>query len=173
MLTIASWAIPTVIVIGAIIIFISKKTDYGSVFIEGAKGGLESAVKLIPTFVLLMSGIKMLTASGALDVLTQAVKPLFEKLSLPSEILPFVLTKPISGSASTVMLSELFQNYGADSFIGRCASLISGSCDTIIYTVSVYFSYVGIKKTRHTLPCSFITQIFCLFLAVFLTRLLF
>ena len=171
MTKITAFAIPAVLLITSLFMLFSKK-DLLAVFLKGAENGLKSGVKLIPTLVLLMSGIKMFTASGALKMLVEFTGGFFEFLKIPSEILPFILVRPISGSAAMAMLKEIFTIYGADSFAGRCASIISGSGDTIIYTFAVYFSYIGIKKTRHTLPCAFLTQLFSIFVACIIASFL-
>lgn len=173
MLTIAAYAVPLVLMVCAAAFLTGGKKDLTSVFISGARSGLASGLKLLPTLVLLMSGIRMFTASGALDILVRSAKGISGLLRIPSEILPFVLVRPLSGSTSVVMLKELFSSCGPDSFAGRCASLIAGSTDTILYTVAVYFSFAGIKKTRHALPCAVLAQIFCLFVSCWLVSVLF
>ncbi len=151
---------------------ISKK-DLFSEFTKGAKSGFKTAIGLLPTLVALLCAISMFNASGAADFLTRLLSPLGEKIGIPSEIIPLVIVRPLSGGASTALISDIFKNYGADSFVGRCTSVIAGSSDTLLYIVSVYFGAIGIKKTRETVPIAFITMVFCVFFSVFLCRIFF
>lgn len=152
--------------------FISKK-DLFSEFIKGAREGFDTCVKLLPTLVALIAAVSMFNASGAADIIASFLSPLCSFLGIPSEIIPFLTVRPVSGGASTAMISELFVKYGADSFAGRCASVIMGSSDTIIYIIAIYFASVQIKKTRHTFPAAFLTMLFCIFFSCLITNLWF
>ncbi len=151
---------------------VSKK-DLFSEFIKGAEEGMKTAVALLPTFVVLLCAISMFNASGAAKFLTDLLTPFAKKIGVPSEIIPLIVVRPLSGGASTALIADIFQKYGADSFVGRCTSLIAGSSDTLLYVVSVYFGAVRIKKSRGTLPIAFITMVFCVFFSVFLCRIFF
>lgn len=151
---------------------VSRK-DMFSEFTEGAKDGMHTAVRLLPTLVALLSAIAMFNASGCAEGVAGLLEPLAKKIGLPSEIVPLVIVRPLSGGASTALIDDIFKKYGADSLAGRCASVIAGSSDTLLYVFSVYFGAVGIKKTRGTLPIGVIVMIFCVFLACFLCRLFF
>lgn len=164
--------IPFCMVIVGLCMIISKK-DMFSEFTEGAKNGMIVSMKLLPTLVALICAISMFNASGAALFLADVLSPLCERIGVPSEIVPFILVRPLSGGASTAMLSDIYTNYGPDSFIGRCVSLISGSSDTLLYVISVYFGAVGVKKTRGTLPISVIIMVFCVFLSLILTKIFF
>jgi spore maturation protein B len=156
----SSLAIPLILAFaGCLMLF--GKTPYFDSFTEGAKDGLKSAVSLLPTLVALMAGVGMLRASGFTEVLSSAIAPLTVKVGIPSELLPLLLVRPFSGSASTAAFSALLEEYGADSFVSLCASVIMGSSDTMVYVISVYFSSVGIKKSRYTIPSAIIVMIFC------------
>ena len=167
-----SYILPAIVCLVGVILLVSKR-DLFSEFLDGAKEGIGTAIKLAPTLVALIVALKMLSASGALEFVAGLCSPLFERIGVPSELLPLLLTRPVSGSASMAAYSELLERYGADSFISLCASVIMGSSDTLVYVIAVYFSSVGIKKSRHAFPCAFLIMIFCIFFSCFICRLLF
>ena len=169
---IASLAIPAVICIAASFMLFGKK-DYFSLFTEGAKNGLRTAVSILPTLVALMIAINMLSASGILDALSRALSPAARVIGIPTEILPLLLTRPVSGSASTAAYSSLLAEYGADSFPAFCASVIMGSTDTMLYVICLYFSSVGIKKTRYAIPTALAVMLFSVFFSCLVCRLWF
>lgn len=148
-----------------------SKKSYFDDFTEGAREGITSAIKLLPTLIALVVAIKMLRASGATEVLAGALSPLFSKIGVPSELLPLLITRPFSGSAANASFYSLIEEYGADSFVGFCASVIMGSSDTAVYIIALYFSSVGIKKSRHAFAAAFMVMMFCIFFACFLCRL--
>ncbi len=164
--------VPFVLALMGLGLVLSKK-DLFSEFTAGAKEGMNTAIRLLPTLVGLLSAIAMFNASGASEALASWLAPLGRKIGIPSEIIPLILVRPLSGGASTALISDIFEKYGPDSFAGRCTSLIAGSSDTLLYVVSVYFGAVGVKKTRGTLPVSLITMVFCVFFSVFLCRIFF
>ena len=168
----SSLAIPLILAFaGCLMLF--GKTPYFDSFTEGAKDGLKSAVSLLPTLVALMAGVGMLRASGFTEILSAALSPLTDKVGIPSELLPLLLVRPFSGSASTATFSALLGEYGADSFVALCASVIMGSSDTLVYVISVYFSSVGIKKSRYAIPCALAVMIFCIVFSCLICRLWF
>ena len=140
---------------------------------EGGKEGLTLILSLFPTLVLLMTVIRMLSASGALQYLEKALTPLFSLLGLPPETAPLVLVRPISGSAALAVGAELMQKYGPDSQIGRTAAVMLGSTETTFYTVSVYFGAAGIEKTRYTIPAALIADLTGFTVAALTVRLFF
>lgn len=142
-------------VIGGILLYgVAKGVNVFESFIEGAKEGLSVAVSILPTLVALMTCVGMFRASGALDVLTSLLAPLVEPFGVPKEVIPLGLLRPISGSGSLIMFEHLLQTYGADSLIGRVASVLQGSTETTFYTIAVYYSAIKVTKTRHTLVCA-------------------
>lgn len=128
-------------------------------FIEGAKEGLSTVIRVFPYMVAMFVAIGIFRSSGAMDILVKILSPLTGILGIPGEILPLALMRPVSGIASTGILGELFKTYGPDSFIGRAASTMMGSTETIFYTLSIYFGAVGIKKIRYTLWGSLLADI--------------
>lgn len=157
-------------VVGIIFIFDKNAVED---FLQGARQGLNVAVGLLPTLILLLVGIGMFTSSGALQVISDLLLPLAKKIGVPNEILPLLMLRPVSGSGSLAMATELFETYSPDSFACITASVIMGSSDTMLYVISVYFSSVGVKKTRHTLLSATLTMIFCIFFSCFVCRIFF
>lgn len=154
------------------VIFVIDKNSFSD-FIGGAKNGLNVAVGLLPTLILLMVGIGMFTSSGAVSIICRALSPTLRFLGVPEEILPLLVLRPISGSGSLAMAKELFDKFSPDSFAGLAASVIMGSSDTLVYVISVYFSSVNVKKTRHAFLCAFLTMIFCIFISCTVCRIFF
>ena len=120
-------------------------------FIQGAQEGFTTAVRIIPQLVAMFVAIDLLRLSGALDLVTKLLNPLLSLGGVPPDILPLVLTRPLSGSAAFGLTVDLINTHGPDSFIGRLASTMQGSTDTTFYILAVYFGAVGIKKPRHAL----------------------
>lgn len=154
------------------IIMIAKK-DAAGAFISGARSGFSSCVRLLPTLILLIVAVHMFSASGALDIVCSFLEPAVKVLHIPKEVLPVVIMRPISGSGTTAMMQKLLSDVGPDSYAGRCASIIMGASDTIIYTLAVYFGSVGVKRTRHALFVSFAALVFCVAVSVILTDIFF
>lgn len=167
---ISALIIPLILAAFGLCLAFSKK-DLTGKFLEGAKEGLSSGIGLLPTLVLLMTAVAMFSASGAAEWLAGLLQPIMHKLGVPSELTPLLIIRPISGSASTALLSELFEKYGADSVVGRCASVLMASSDTLFYVVAVYMSAAGVKKSRHTLLSAFFVMLLSIFLSCFLVRL--
>lgn len=120
-------------------------------FIEGAKDGFHTVLGIMPTLIGLMMAVGVLRTSGFLEFVAQIFSHITEPLGFPSELLPVTLVKMFSSSAATGLLLDIFKEYGADSLLGRMASIMMSSTETIFYTMSVYFMSVGIKKSRYTL----------------------
>ena len=167
---IASFSVPLVIGITAFILLFGRKVGFES-FAAGAREGLECSIGLIPSLIAIIVGVKMLTASGAVDFFAEAIEPFTAALGVPAELLTLLITRPFSGSASMAAYSELMQGSGADSFPAFCAAVIMGSSDTIVYVIGIYFSSVGVKHSRYAFPCAFGVMIFCIFFACFLSRI--
>ena len=156
----------------ALCILIYRKKNLFDSFLDGAREGLETSIRLIPVLVGLIMAVSMLNASGFPEVLGDALKPVLSRLGIPVETVPLILTRPMSGSASTAALNGIFAVWGADSLAGLCGSVLVGSSDTVIYIASVYFGAVGIRKTRYALWAAFLTMLFAVFFSCFVVRLL-
>jgi spore maturation protein B len=139
--------------------------------VTGATEGVRTAVRLLPTLTALLVAVGMLRASGAVETVGAWLSPLLSRVGVPSALTPLLLTRPFSGSAATATYAELLATVGADSFVAACATVVMGSSDTAVYVISVYFSSVGVKKTRYALPLSLALMMFCVFFSCFLCRL--
>ena len=150
-----------------------KKIDVYEAFISGVKEGLSMALKIFPTMFAMVVSIDILIKSNALNALITLVEPICFRLSIPKEILPLAFIRPISGSSSLVLMSDLLKTYGPDSFIGRVASLIQGSTDTTIYIIGLYFSSIGIKKIKYSLIVGLLADLFAIILSILLVSYFF
>ena len=154
-----------IILFSLIIIFIGgavyQKVNAYDAFIDGAKEGFQTAVMIIPYLVAMLVAIGVFRASGALDLLADAVRALVRALQLDDrfvDALPTALMKPFSGSGARAMMVDAMKTHGADSFAGRLSSIVQGSTETTFYVLAIYFGSVGIKHTRHAVACGLIAD---------------
>ncbi len=166
---VSSSVLPLVMLLVSLVILSSKKPLFDS-FLMGAGEGAVTAAKLLPALCALIVSVEMLFASGLPDALSALLSDAAGRIGIPAEILPLLITRPVSGAASSATFSELLRQYGADTFPALAASVIMGSSDTLIYIISVYFSSVGIKKTRHALPAAFLVMLISVLFSCFLVR---
>lgn len=164
-------AAPAITLIAAILMLLSEK-DAGKEFLDGAKSGVEISFELIPGMVMLVGAVRMFCASGAVDVLSDLFGKAFVFFGIPADMLPLLVVRPFSGSAATAVADSMFAQYGPDSFSGRCASILLGASDTIVYTLALYFGAADKKRTRYAFAASFIILVFCTFVSVKLAKYL-
>ena len=150
-----------------------RRVDVYSALVQGAGSGLETLTRIIPALIGLMTAVYMLRASGALELLAQALAPVMDRLGLPSELLPLMLVRPVSGSAALGVGAELIASYGPDSELGRTAAVMLGSTETTFYTVAVYFGAVGIVRTRYAVPAALCADLTGFVASAWAVRLLF
>lgn len=143
------------------------------VFVEGAKEGLATVIRIVPSLVGLLVAVGVFRASGALELLVYAASPLSKILGIPPEAMPLALLRPISGSASLALVSDIIKTNGPDSFIGRVVSTMMGSTETIFYTLAVYYGSVGIKNIRFTLIAALIADTVSVIASVWICRIVF
>lgn len=155
---ISNIAIPATILI-IIIYGLIEKHQVFDIFLEGAKEGLQIVVNIFPTLLGLFLSINVLRESGIIDVITNMALPLLNLFKIPSEILPLALLRPISGSASTAIATDIMTKYGVDSLIGLISSTIMGSTETTLYTIALYTSAVKIKETRFVLIAALLADL--------------
>lgn len=136
-----------------------KNLNTYNVFINGAKGAAQLIVSIFPYLVAIMISVALLRTSGLTDLLTKAVSPVFNFLGIPPEVSELVLLRPFTGGGSFALLSDIFAQYGADSYISRCASVIMGSSETVFYVATVYFSQTKVKKLLYAIPCALAASI--------------
>lgn len=168
----SSLIIPAIIALAGVIMLASKH-DYFADFCNGARYGLKSCIGLVPSLCAILVALKMFSASGALEAVTRLLSPIGERIGLPVELFPLLVTRPISGAASNGTFVSLMSTLGADSFPALCAAVIMGSSDTMIYVTAIYFSSAGVKRSRHALPVAAAVMLFCVFFSCFLCRLFF
>ena len=144
-----------------------------SEFIEGAKEGFQTALRIIPYLVAMLVAIAVFRESGALDFLKLLLSPIFGVLQIPGEMLPMVLMRPLSGSGSLAVLSDMIKQFGPDSLLTYTAATIYGSAETTFYVVAVYFGSVGITRIRHAIFAGLLADLAGAVAAVFVCRLLF
>jgi spore maturation protein B len=128
-------------------------------FVDGAKDGFDTAIKIIPHLVGMMVAISVFRESGALDWMTSFARPLMDRLGAPEEVLPLAILRPITGAGSLAFTTDLMNEYGPDSMIGRIASTVQGSTDTTLYVLTVYFGAIGIRKTRYALKVGLLADL--------------
>jgi len=162
------------IIIGLVVIYgVVKKVKVYECFVEGAKDGITICFKIFPYLLAMIIAVNVFRASGALDFFIYLVKPIVGFIGLPPEVVPLVLIKPLSGSGALGVFTDIMKQYGADSYIGRVASIIMGSTETIFYTLTVYFGAVNVKKIRHTLVAAVLADITAIIMAVNLAKFFF
>ena len=140
-------AMPLLILI-IVIEAIKEKKNVFDIFLKGGIDGVSITLKIFPTLIGLFMAIGMLRSSGIIDFLTQIISPILYLIHFPREVVPLALLRPVSGSASMAVATDIIKNNGADSFVGLLASVIMGSTETTLYTIAVYTSSVKIKNTR-------------------------
>lgn len=166
---ISTAAIPAIIVIIVLYGLFGRVKVYDA-FLDGAKEGITTVIKIIPTLVGLLVAVGVFRASGALDILVGTVRPIFNVAGVPSEILTLAFMRPISGSAALAIVADIMKSFGPDSYIGRVACTIMGSTETIFYTLTIYFGAVGIKNIKYTLYAALITDVVGVVIAVWFWR---
>ena len=168
----AVWAIP-LLTAGILLAGLLKGTDLLSAFAKGAARGLESARSLLPSLILFMTAIGMFRASGALEVLSYALRPLAKAVGLPEEVVPLALLRPVSASASLSVFRRILESSGPDSFPGQVASVIQSASETTFYTITVYFGAAKLKSTRYAVPAALAADLTGFLCASLFTRLFF
>jgi len=150
-----------------------KKVKVYEVFVEGAKDGFNVAIRIIPYLVAMLAAIGIFRASGALELLITVLTPVTSFIGMPPETLPMALMRPLSGSGSLGIMTELMNVHGPDSLIGIMASTMYGSSETTFYVLAVYFGAVNVKNTRHAVPTGVIADVAGMLAAVWIVNLLF
>lgn len=147
---ISLWAIPVMIAF-VLLYGWRKQVPVYETFVEGAKGGLGTTIRILPHLIAMMVAVTMFRESGALDLLLGLIKPALDFLHFPEELVPLALLRPLTGTGSLAIATDLIAQYGPDSFIGRLAATMQGSTDTTLYVLTVYFGAVGIRHSSYAL----------------------
>ena len=168
---ISSLAMPLIILLIVTYGLIEKNKVFDD-FLEGAKEGIEIVFSILPTLIGLFVAIGALRNSGILDMMIRIITPILNVIQFPSEIMPLAMLRPISGSGSIAVATDIMKTYGVDSTIGMMASVIMGSTETTLYTIAVYTSCVKIKKTRFVLVAPLVADIVGMLVSVGICRIL-
>ena len=172
MARLSDYIIPAVM--GGILFYgLFRRVDVFGSFLDGAKEGLMTSMRIMPALVALMTAVGMFKASGALDILTWVLSPVASLLQLPREVLPLAILRPISGSGAMAIFQDILQSYGPDTTIGRVASVMQGSTETTFYTIAVYYGATQVQKTRHTLPSALTGDLVGFVMSALMVRLIF
>lgn len=141
-------------------------------FIEGAKVGLKTAFDILPFLIGIYLAVNCLTASGLLDLLFLLFKPFFCAVGIPVELLPLMILRAISGSGSSLIMQDIMEITGPDSYAGRVACVMAGGCETVIYVLALYFSVTGAKKMRHAFSCGMAGYFFGIVVSLILCKIM-
>lgn len=163
---ISTISIPIIFFI-VLIIGLKEKVKVFDIFIEGVKEGTKIVIQLFPTILAIFIAVGMLRSSGIMDIITIITK----EINIPSELTPLVLLRPVSGSASMAIATDIMKTYGVDSLLGKMASVIMGSTETTLYVIAIYTSSLKIKKTRTVLACALIADIIGITTAIIICNL--
>ena len=154
---ISTIAVPVVIIIIVIYGIADKKKVY-DIFVEGATEGMSIVIKIFPTLLVIFLDVVVLRSSVLLEIITRAVSVFTNKVGFPSEVMPLAMLRPISGSASLAVATDIMKTYGVDSKIGLITSTIMGSTETTFYTIAIYTGSIGVKKIRFVLVAALIAD---------------
>ena len=168
---ISNLAMPLMILIIVTYGLIEKNKVFDD-FLEGAKEGIEIVFSILPTLIGLFVAIGALRNSGIIDIIIRFITPILNVIHFPSEIMPLAMLRPISGSGSIAVATDIMKNYGVDSTIGIMASTIMGSTETTLYTIAIYTSCVKIKKTRFVLVASLMADLVGILVSVVICRIM-
>ena len=164
------------VIVSFILAGVRKKVNVYDAFIEGAKDGFETAVRIIPYLIAILVGIGVFRASGAMDMLIDGLAWCIDAVGIDTQFigaLPTALMKPLSGGGARGLMVDAMATYGADSFVGRLACIFQGSTDTTFYVLAVYFGSVSIRYTRHAVTCGLLADLAGILSAIFIAYLFF
>lgn len=170
--TISNLIIPLMVLI-VIVYGLYKKDNIYDSFTDGAKESIPMILSLFPSLLGMIFGINIFLKSGFLTFILSFLKPMFEVLKVPLEIIPMAIMRPISGSSALAILNNILSNYGPDSLIGKMASCIQGSTDTTFYVLTLYFGSIGIKKIKYSLKVGLLADLVGIVTSIVVVKLLF
>jgi spore maturation protein B len=162
-----------VLIVGIPLLGLIRRVPVYESFIEGAKDGFSTVVRLLPYLVGILFTIAMFRASGAMEYLQSALRTPLSWIGFPPEVLPMAIVRPLTGGGSVALLADMVKQYGPDSIFVKMAATIYGSTETTFYVLAVYFGAVNIKKTRHALPAGIIADASSILLSVWIIKLYF
>lgn len=159
-----------ILIVFVLVYALIKGVDAYSGFVTGAKGSLPLMASLMPYIIAMFVAVELFRLSGLSEVLCNFLSPLYNLLGIPPEVCELTLIRPFSSNAGYVLLKDIFARYGVDSYIGKCASVIMGSSDTIFYVSSIYFASTKVKKTGLAIPIALLCNVVCAILSCFCCR---
>ncbi|HCC35190.1 MAG TPA: spore maturation protein [Ruminococcaceae bacterium] len=172
MSALGGFAVP--VVIGLILLGgLIRRVPVFDAFLEGAGEGIKTMTAILPSLVGLITAVEMFQASGAMDMLTEALKPAAGLIALPPETMPLAILRPISGGGAFALFDNLLKNFGPDSAAGRVGSVLCGSSETTFYTVTVYYGACGVSKTRYTIFCALLADFIAVIASSLAVKMLF
>lgn len=166
------YIVPLILLLSSALALRKRENAY-DLLLSGAADGLKLLLSIVPALILLLTAVTMLRASGAMELISTFLAPVFRVFGIPPETAMLVLIRPISGSAALAVGADLMAAYGVDSQIGRTAAVMLGSTETTFYTISVYFGAAGIQKTRYTIPAALLADFTGFLMASLTVRLFF
>ncbi len=170
--SLAKYIIPSMLVGIPFYALAVKKIKVYEVFVVGAKDGFTIAVRIIPYLVAILVAVGMFRASGALDILLNLLAPVLNFIGFPPENLPLALMRPLSGSGSLGLLTDLVNEHGADSMPAKIGATMFGSSETTFYVLAVYFGSIGVIRSRHAIPAGLFADLVGALSAVYLCKIL-
>lgn len=162
-----------ILVLAILLYGLCKKIPLYEEFVEGAKDGFNVSINIIPYLIAIIVGISMFRASGGIDMIATCCGNVLSKLNIPPDILPIMITRSLSGSATLGIFSDIATNHGPDSYITKLAAIMVGSSETTFYVLAVYFGAIGIKKYRYALLTGIIADIIGIVLAIWVAQVFF
>lgn len=153
-----AYVIPVLFLIVLIVSFFKKKDAY-SYFIDGSRSAVDLMLNVFPYLMTVMMCVEIFRATGVSAAVAQFIAPVFKLIGIPHQLAELVLIRPLSGAGALAILDNVYLTYGTDSFIGRCASLIYGSCETVFYVGAIYLSQSKTKKLRYAIPVALFSSL--------------
>ncbi len=169
---VSTWAIP-VLVATIPLVALARGVKVYPVFLEGAKQGFDTAIRILPALVAILVALGMLRASGAMDLLATALAPVTGAVGVPASVVPMIVIRPLSGGAALGVVGEVLRAEGPESYAGRLVSVMAGSTETTFYVLAVYMGAVGITRYRHALPAGLLADLAGFAASIAVVRLLF
>ena len=166
------YLVPLLLLTASVLALRRKENTY-DLLLTGAADGLKLLLSITPALIFLLTAVSMLRASGAVELISSLLAPVFGFFGIPPETAILVFVRPLSGSAALAVGADLMAQYGPDSVIGRTAAIMLGSTETTFYTISVYFGAAGIKKTRYTIAAALLADLTGFLVASLTVRLFF
>jgi spore maturation protein B len=156
--SISAWSVPLLLA-GIPLYALARGVKVYPAFVEGARRGFETAVRIIPALVAIVVALGMLKASGAMDALAAVLAPVTGRLGIPAPVVPMFLVRPLSGGAALGVVGDVLRSEGPDSYAGRLVSVMAGSTETTFYVLAVYMGAVGITRYRQALPAGLLADL--------------